>query len=65
MDNENIENMEKQARINALKIALRQTDSQAIAHLESAVGAILQMMKPAQRASVLLALAEYEQLSPE
>ena len=44
---------EKQARAEALKIALRQTDAEALAHLESVVGAILLSMNSKERGQVM------------
>ena len=54
-----------QARAAGLRIALRQTDGQAIAHLEALVGAILEKMNTQDKAQVMDELAKIEQLSPE
>jgi len=46
MSDYDLEYNELQGRINALKIAIRQTDSKEIEHLEHVVGAILLSMTP-------------------
>jgi putative heme degradation protein len=65
MTTENKEIHEIEARRNALQIALRQTDSQAIAHLEAVVGAILSAMTAQNKNKVLGEIAAIEHLAPE
>ena len=55
---------EMQAQATALKIALRQTDAEALAHLECVVGAILLSMSNKEQGQVMGALSEIETLAP-
>jgi len=65
MDSENHELHEKQARANALRIALRQTQDESIAHLENLVCAMYATLSAANKSKVQAELSNIERLSPE
>ena len=62
---EHNDNHEIEAEINARMIALRQSDSHAIAHLENILGAILQTMDNQGLTAFRSVLSEIEILTPE
>lgn len=56
---------EIEAEISARKIALRQTDSLAIAHMEAILSTILQSMDTTSRTAFAAALTAAETITPE
>ena len=56
---------EIQTEINARDILLRQSQDDAIAHLEALVGSLLAKMEPVKRAEVLADAAGIEKLTPD
>jgi len=56
---------EMESRVNALNIAIRQSDSRAIAHLEAVVGAILLTMDSSEKDKVMREVAQIENLEPD
>ena len=55
----------KEMRINALKQALRQSESDAIVHMECVLSALLTSMTPAAITQFTACLAEFERIAPE
>jgi len=61
----NSDYIDKQAQINALKTALRQTNDQAIEHIENVLSAHLATMTPTNKRRFKTELAAIERLTQE